>query len=73
MTEDRTLPDDWWTVRDVAAYLGIAESTVRAYLVRGQMPPTDRRLGKSHLWQPTTIRAWAPTRRRATKKAGDDA
>ena len=53
-----TLPRDWWTTSDVAAYLGIATSTVRAYLARDQMPAPDRRLGQMQLWRPRTIQQW---------------
>ena len=32
MPEPDELPRDWWTVADVAQYLGINASTVRTYL-----------------------------------------
>ena len=35
------LPRDWWTTSDVAIFLGIAPSTIRAYVARGQMPAAD--------------------------------
>lgn len=47
-----------WTVADVAAHLEVAESTVRAYLARGQMPAPDGRLGRTPWWRPATIRGW---------------
>jgi hypothetical protein len=40
------LPRDWWTTRDVASYLQVSSSTIRAYVARGQMPPADRRIGR---------------------------
>lgn len=62
MTDD--LPDDWWTVAHVATYLGVATSTLRAYVARGQMPLPDRRLGrKMWLWRPTTIMRWDKRRK----------
>jgi predicted DNA-binding transcriptional regulator AlpA len=53
-----TLPDDWWSTEDVATYLGVAASTVRAYLTRDQMPKADRRIGRTLLWRPETIQTW---------------
>ena len=35
------LPRGWWTTSDVAIFLGIAPSTIRAYVARGQMRPAD--------------------------------
>jgi hypothetical protein len=32
---------DWWATCDVAIFLGIAPSTIRAYVGRGQMPAAD--------------------------------
>lgn len=55
MTE---LPDDWWTTEDVASYLGLKTSTLRAYLARGQMPDPDRHIGHMPVWRPETIRRW---------------
>lgn len=45
-----------WTVAQVAAHWGVAESTVRAYLTRGQMPAADGRLGRTPWWWADTIR-----------------
>lgn len=56
MTSD--LPEDWWTTEEVASYLEVSPSTVRAYLARGQMPPPDRHFGKASAWRPQTIREW---------------
>jgi transposase len=60
--------DDWWTVPDVAAYLGVSEATVRRYRHRprenGGLPPEDRKFGQSPAWRPATITAWNETERR---------
>lgn len=62
------LPDDWWTTDDVATYLGVVTSTVRAYVTRDQMPKPDRYIGRVRLWKPATIREWHQSRpRRDTK------
>lgn len=66
-----TLPDDWWSTDDVASYLGVGTSTVRAYVARQQMPQPDRRIGRMQLWKPATIRAWHEAR--PTKKTTDAA
>jgi predicted DNA-binding transcriptional regulator AlpA len=58
------LPGDWWTTRDVATFLGIAPSTIRAYVARGQMPEADRRIGREPVWRPATIRRWHSQRPR---------
>jgi predicted DNA-binding transcriptional regulator AlpA len=61
----KALPSDWWTTSDVATFLGIAPSTIRAYVARGQMPPADRRIGREPVWRPATIRQWHSQRPRA--------
>ena len=48
----------------MAAYLGIAPSTIRAYVARGQMPSADRHIGR----EPDP-----PARPGAGKPAGADA
>jgi excisionase family DNA binding protein len=50
----------WWTLDDVAAYLDVKQSTLRAYVARNQMPQPDRRLGRRWLWQRETIEQWRP-------------
>jgi hypothetical protein len=35
------VPRNWWTASDVATLLGIAPSTIRVYVARGQMPAAD--------------------------------
>lgn len=58
------LPRDWWAISDVAQYLDVAESTVRSYTARGQMPQPDRRIGSVSVWRPATIRRWHERRPR---------
>jgi hypothetical protein len=56
-------PDaEWWTTSDVAAYLGVRPATVSTYRMRGQMPPPDKKLGRTQLWRPQTITAWRDRR-----------
>ncbi|MEU9509335.1 hypothetical protein AB0D32_24000 [Micromonospora sp. NPDC048170] len=44
---------EWWTTKDVAAYLGIEPGAVSTYRKRGQMPAPDRTIGsRTHLWKP---------------------
>lgn len=59
-----TLPDDWWGTEDVATYLDVSPSTIRAYIARKQMPPPDRRIGRTPLWRPATITEWHEQRPR---------
>jgi len=63
------LPTDWWTTRDVASYLGVTPSTIRAYAARGQVPGADRRIGRETVWRPATIRKWHSQRRRPASAA----
>ncbi len=58
------LPSDWWTTRDVASFLGVTPSTIRAYVTRQQMPAADRRIGREPVWRPATIRKWHEQRPR---------
>lgn len=51
-----------WRIREVAAHLGIAESTVHAYRARKQMPAEDGRDRYGPWWHPDTITAWAANR-----------
>ncbi|WP_285686619.1 divalent cation tolerance protein CutA [Actinoplanes sp. NBRC 103695] len=56
---DRTDVDaEWWTTSDVADYLGVQIGTVSSYRNRGQMPPPEKTVGRTHLWAPRTIVAW---------------
>jgi 8-oxo-dGTP diphosphatase len=57
---------EWWTTDQVATYLGVSASTVRAYLTREQMPEPDLRAGQQRLWRPETIKRWHQHRPRKT-------
>lgn len=59
----------WWTTTDVANYLQISDSTVRAYLTRDQMPEPDLRAGQQRLWRPETIKRWHQQRPRKATSA----
>jgi len=50
-----------WTIPDVAAYLSVERSTVRAYRSRREMPAPDGQTGRTPWWRPETIRAWRPS------------
>lgn len=57
---------EWWTTKDVAAYLGIEAAAVSTYRKRGQMPAPDQTLGtRTHLWKPSRITTWQESRTRA--------
>jgi predicted DNA-binding transcriptional regulator AlpA len=53
---------DWWVPADVAAYLGVAATTVAAYKARGQMPEPDRLFGRTPAWRPERIIEWHESR-----------
>jgi hypothetical protein len=62
-----TAPDpraQWWTTSEVAAYLGLRVGTVSSYRQRGQMPPPDATIGRTHVWQPHRIIDWHEDRPR---------
>jgi len=64
-------PPDWWSTEDVAAYLQVAPSTVRAYVARQQMPQPARSIGHARVWHPQAIRDWHQSRpRRPGASAG---
>ena len=56
------------TVADVAARLGVRESTVRAYMARGQMPAPSGRLGRTPYWRPQDIEPWLSSRGQRTRE-----
>jgi predicted DNA-binding transcriptional regulator AlpA len=45
-------------VGGVAVILGVAPSTITAYLSRGRMPPPVVRLGNSPVWSRPVIHQW---------------
>lgn len=58
--EGRVTPDpdaDYWSIEDVAAFLGVSAATVRTYRSRdrGELPPEDKKFGRSPVWKPATI------------------
>jgi hypothetical protein len=55
---------EWWTTSDVAAYLGVQVATVTNYRKRGQMPPPDMTVGRTHMWRPARIVRWHESRPR---------
>jgi DNA-binding transcriptional MerR regulator len=46
------------TTEDVAAVLGVAASTVRAYNSRGQMPEPSGHVGRTPYWTPEDVEPW---------------
>jgi hypothetical protein len=64
LCKDDAVPEDpeerteWWTTSDVAEYLGVKVGTVSSYRLRGQMPPPDMTVGRTHMWKPERIRQW---------------
>ena len=65
--EQAGVPDrdaEWWTTTDVAAYLKVQVGTVSTYRARGQMPPPDMTVGRTHMWRPATIISWHEDRPR---------
>jgi 8-oxo-dGTP pyrophosphatase MutT (NUDIX family) len=57
---------EWWTTKDVAAYLGVEPGAVSSYRRRGQMPAPDQTIGsRTHLWKPSRIISWQESRPRA--------
>jgi 8-oxo-dGTP pyrophosphatase MutT (NUDIX family) len=57
---------EWWTTKDVAAYLGIEPAAVSSYRKRRQMPAPDQTLNsRTHLWKPSRITSWHQSRTRA--------
>jgi predicted DNA-binding transcriptional regulator AlpA len=64
---------DWWTIPEVAAYLGVSASTVSAYRARNQMPAPDRVIGRTPVWRPKRIVTWhsgRPSQDRKSSAAG---
>ncbi len=64
MTPDPT--QDYWSVSEVAAFLGIKAHSVAHYADTGLMPEPDLRVGakRLRLWRPATIITWASKRPR---------
>jgi hypothetical protein len=53
---------EWWTLDDIAAYLGVKPATARRYRMpdrgKGSLPAEDRMFGRTPAWKPATIIAW---------------
>ncbi len=49
---------EWWTIADVAEFLGVRDTTVSTYYLRGQMPQPDNRFARSPVWRPSTVVEW---------------
>ena len=65
-----TTSEEWWTVADCAAYVGVDPMTWRGYVSRGTAPapddPDDDRVPQRRTprWRPGTVQAWQETRMR---------
>jgi excisionase family DNA binding protein len=63
----------YMTTRDIAAYLGVKQSTVTAYVARGQFPAAEAVIGSTKLWKRSTVQAWAARRpRKGRDRLGHD-
>ena len=51
------------TIADVAARIEVQQSTVRAYVTRGQMPAPTGRLGRTPWWSAQEIEPWLQSRK----------
>jgi predicted DNA-binding transcriptional regulator AlpA len=58
---------EYWTTREVPRFLGVAESTVQAYVTRHKMPEPDAYVGATKLWRQQAIKEWARNRPRKGK------
>ncbi|MEV7011070.1 hypothetical protein [Streptosporangium sp. NPDC051022] len=68
--EKPDLEADYWTISEVAGFLGVQINTVRVYNARsvanqrngtpkaGDLPRPDRVFGRSPAWRPATITVW---------------
>lgn len=57
MTETDRTTERRWVINDIAAFLGIKPSTLRAYITRGDFPPPDGRepLSGKPYWNNSTV------------------
>nr|DAQ80091.1 MAG TPA: Pyocin activator protein PrtN [Caudoviricetes sp.] len=56
------MSDEQLAVPEVAARLGLAVATVRAYRLEGRLPEPDGMVGRTPWWRPETIDAWQAAR-----------
>lgn len=73
-TPSNVATDSYWSLYDLADVLGVTYNSARTYHGRaeinrrrgnpkpGDLPPPDRRFGRSPVWTPETIESWMPTR-----------
>lgn len=64
----------YWSLHELAEALGVTYNSARTYHGRaeinrrrgtpkdGDLPPPDRKFGRSPVWHPETIQNWLPTR-----------
>lgn len=64
----------YWSLHDLAVVLGVTYNSARTYHGRaeinrrigavkpGDLPPPDRKFGRSPVWYPKTIEKWLPSR-----------
>ena len=48
----------WWTTSDIAEFCGLTLGTISSYHTRGQMPEPVRKIGRTWVWKPETIKQW---------------
>lgn len=53
---------DYLTANQIAAKLGIEQTTWRGYVSRGDAPPPDKTLGPLNLWLVDTFEEWRDSR-----------
>ena len=46
---------EYWTAEKVASYLGVTNSTVRAFVATKRLPPPAQRYGVTKLRKPATM------------------
>lgn len=56
------MSDEQLTVPEVAARLGLAVATVRAYRAQKRLPAPDGMVGRTPWWRPETIDEWQAAR-----------
>jgi len=54
--------DELLDVARVVEVSGLRPQTIRAYLLRGKIPPPDERLGGRPVWRRRTIERWMAAR-----------
>ncbi len=64
MTLATNTPSSEWTAQDCADYIGVAVSTFRGYVTRGDCdaPRPVRHVGRTPVWDAAEVRAWHEAR-----------